>query len=64
MLTSLLANIVVSFLHGLMPMFLVSILDMVAAIVVGVLAAIWAIVKLFGSIPGVLKGIRLDRQLA
>jgi hypothetical protein len=64
MLTSLLANIVVSFLHGLVPLFLVSILDAIAAIIVGVLAAIWALIKLIGSIPAILKGIRLDRHLS
>jgi hypothetical protein len=57
LLTSLLANVVVSFLHGLVPDFLVSILDAIAAIVVGVLAAIWALVKLIGAIPGVVKAV-------
>ena len=61
-LTSLLANFVVAFLHGLVPLFLVSILDAVAAIVVGVLAAVWALVKLIGSIPAILTGLRLDRH--
>jgi hypothetical protein len=56
--TSLLANVIVSFLHGLMPSFLVSILDAVAAIVVGVLAAIWALIKLIGSIVPAFKGIK------
>jgi hypothetical protein len=63
LLTSFLANIVVSFLHGLVPLFLVSILDAIAAIVVGVLAAIWALIKLIGSIPGIYKGLRFDRHV-
>jgi hypothetical protein len=58
LLTSLLANVVVSFLHGIVPSFLVSILDAVAAIVVAVLAAIWALVKLIGAIPGVWKAVK------
>ncbi len=62
LVTSLLANVVVSFLHGLVPVFLVSILDAVAAIVVGVLAAVWSLVKLIGSIPAIVKGVRLDRH--
>ncbi len=60
--TSLVANIVVAFLHGLVPLFLVSILDAVAAIIVGVLAAVWALIKLIGSIPAILTGLRLDRH--
>jgi hypothetical protein len=63
LLTSLLVNILVSFLHGLVPGFLVSILDGVAAIIIAVLAAIWALVKLIGSIPGVVMGLRADRHL-
>jgi hypothetical protein len=57
-LTSLLANIVVSFLHGLVPGVLVSITDAVAAIVVGILAVIWALILLIGSIPAILRAIR------
>ena len=64
LLTSLLANIVVSFLHGLpVPGFLVSILDAIAAIVVAIIAVIWSLVKLIGSIPGAVKGLRVDRHL-
>lgn len=58
LLTSLLASIVVSFLHGIVPGFLVSILDAIAAIVVGVLAVIWALIKLIGAIPAIVKAIR------
>ena len=60
-LTSLLANVVVSFLHGLVPIFLVSITDDVAAIVVGILAAIWAIVLLISSLFSTVKALRFDR---
>lgn len=61
---SLVANVIVSFLHGIVPGFLVSITDAIAAIVIGIIAAIWALSKLIGSIPGILKGLRLDRHVA
>jgi len=52
-LTSFVATIVVSFLHGLVPGPLVSITDALAAIIVGIIALIWAIVVLIGSIIAV-----------
>ena len=52
-LTSFLATIIVSFLHGIVPGPLVSITDALAAIIVGILALIWAIVVLIGSIIAV-----------
>jgi hypothetical protein len=57
-LTSLVATLVVSFLHGVVPGLLVSITDTVAAIVLAVLAIVWGIVLLIGSIPSVLKAIK------
>ncbi len=60
-ITSFLGNVVVSFLHGLVPGFLVSITDGIAAIVVIVLAVIWAVVLLIGSLPAVIKALRVDR---
>ncbi len=54
-LTALLSNIIISLLHGLVPAFLVSITDCVAAIVIGILAAIWSIVLLLGSIPAIFE---------
>jgi len=55
-LTSFAGTILVSFLHALVPGFLVSITDAVAAIVVCILAALWAVFLLIGSIPA-LKGV-------
>jgi hypothetical protein len=49
-LTSFIATIIVSFLHGLVPGPIVSITDALAAIIVGIIALIWAIVVLIGSI--------------
>jgi ABC-type multidrug transport system fused ATPase/permease subunit len=63
-LTSLLAMIVVSFLHGLVPRFLVSITDAVAGLVHIILAAIWAVVFLVGSIVSIVKALRVDRGVA
>ncbi len=63
-LSSLLANIILSFLHSIVPRLLVSITDAVGAIVVGILAAIWALVFLIGAIPAIVKALRVDRATA
>lgn len=56
-LTSLLATVIVTFLHGLVPVILVSITDAVAALVVVVLAAIWAVFLLVGAVISIAKAI-------
>jgi hypothetical protein len=56
-LTSFVAVLVISFLHGFVPIILVSITDMLAALVIGVIAAIWSIVLLIGGIVGLVKAI-------
>lgn len=63
-LTSLLANVVVSFLIGFPPRILASITDVIGAIIVAVLAAIWAIVFLVGSIVSIVKVLRVTRVSA
>lgn len=63
-LTALVATLIVSFLHGLVPGFLVSITDAIAAIVVAVLALIWAIYFFIRSIPSIIKALRVDRAAA
>lgn len=55
--TSFLATIVVSFLQGLVPFPLVSITDAVAGIIVGILALIWAVIILIGSINAVVQAL-------
>ena len=55
---SLIANLVVSFLHGLVPGFLVSITDAIAAIVVAIIGIIVAILSLAGSIVSIVRAIR------
>lgn len=56
-LTSVVSVLIIGFLHGLMPVFLVSILDMIAAIIMGILALIWAIFLLIGSIFGLVRAV-------
>ena len=63
-LTSLLASIIVSFLHGFVPGFLVSITDAIGALVIAIQAAIWAVFLLIGSIPAIIKALRVDRALS
>jgi ABC-type multidrug transport system fused ATPase/permease subunit len=60
-LTSLLANAVVSFLHGMVPGILVSITDAVGAIVVSILGLIWAVLLLVGALVSIVKVLRLKR---
>ena len=56
-LTSLAANIVVSFLHALVPAPLVSITDAIATIIVFILVVLWAAFFLIGSIVAVVKAV-------
>ena len=56
-LTSLLANLIVGFLLNLVPGILVSITDVIGAIVVAVLAVIWAIFFLVGAVISIIKAI-------
>lgn len=62
-LTSLIGNLVVSFLHALVPTPLVSITDAVAAIIVAILAAIWALLLLIGSLPAIFKAVNVTRTI-
>jgi hypothetical protein len=59
-LTSLLANVIVTFLLGIVPGFLVSITDAISAIIVSIIAIIWGIILLVGSIVSIVKVIRLE----
>ena len=62
-LTSLLANVIVSFLHGFVPVFIVSVADVIAALIVCILAVIWAVLFLVGGIVSLVKVIRIDRAM-
>jgi VanZ family protein len=56
-LTSLLANLIIGFLHNFVPLPLVSITDAIGAIVVAILAVIWALVLLIFAIISIIKAI-------
>jgi hypothetical protein len=55
--TSMLGTFIITFLHGLVPIILVSITDSIAAIIVIILAVIWAIFLLIGSIFSIVKAV-------
>lgn len=56
--TSLLATIIISFLHGgIVPNFLVSVTDLIAAIIAVILAAVWAIVSLVFAVIAMVKAV-------
>jgi hypothetical protein len=54
---SLVAKLVILFLHGLVPSPLVSITDCVGGLVVIVIAAIWSMIYLVGGVISVIKVI-------
>lgn len=58
-ITSLVAVLIVQFLHGLVPGILVSITDAIAGIIVAILGVIWAILLLIGSLISIFKAIKL-----
>lgn len=55
--TSLLAGLLLSFLHGFVPSFLASITDMVGAIVIAILTLMWGLTFLVGSLKSVFKAL-------
>ena len=55
---ALLANVVVSFLHGEFPLPLVSITDAIGAIVIAVLAIVWALLHFVGALSSVFKALK------
>lgn len=61
--TSLVANLILAFLHGLVPNPVTSIADEIGAIIVVVLGLIWAALMLIGAIIAIVKALRVDRAL-
>jgi hypothetical protein len=57
-ISSLVANIIVSFLHALVPILLVSITDAIAAIIVGIIGVIWAVILLIGGIIAIIRALQ------
>ncbi len=56
-LTTLLAYLIIAFLHAFVPMPLVSITDAIGGLIALILAIIWAIVLLIFSIPSIFKAV-------
>jgi len=54
-ITSFVSNLIIAFLHGFVPGPLVSITDDIAAIIICILAIVWAVVYLIGGIISVIK---------
>jgi hypothetical protein len=54
-LTSLLTSFVIALLHGLVPIFLVSITDAAGALIAIVLAAVWAVLLVVSSVISIVK---------
>lgn len=63
-LTSLICNIICAFLQGIVPGILVSITDALAGIVFSIVAIIWGIVLLIGSIPGIVRALQVSAEAA
>lgn len=57
LLTTLLANIIITFLHGLVPIILVSISDAIAAIIMTILGIVWAVALLIGGVVSLVKTV-------
>ncbi|MGC5052350.1 hypothetical protein ACLQ2S_12945 [Micromonospora sp. DT48] len=62
-LTSLCCPVLLEFLHHLVPVILVSILDAVGALVFAIVAIVWALVLLIGAIPAIVKAVRATAAL-
>jgi hypothetical protein len=58
---SLLLTVLVSFLHGFPPGILVSITDVIAALIILVVSIIWAILVLIGAIMATIKAIPQEK---
>lgn len=56
-LSSIVAGMIVGFCHGIVPGFLVSITDGVAALIVLIIALIWGLFFLVGSIKSMVKAV-------
>ncbi|MGK5676118.1 hypothetical protein ACSNOB_25145 [Micromonospora sp. URMC 106] len=63
-LTALLCTVVLEFLHRLVPVILVSVVDDLGALLFAVVALVWGLVLLIGSIPAVVKAVRVTGAAA
>jgi hypothetical protein len=55
--TSFLATLLITFVYGLVPGFLVSIADVAVALVICVLAIVWGVIYAIGGVVSVVKVI-------
>lgn len=55
--TSLLASVMLSFLHGIVNVFLVSVTDLIGAVIIAVVAVVWSAVSLFFSIISIRRAV-------
>ncbi|MFC8303160.1 hypothetical protein ACFUCV_05680 [Specibacter sp. NPDC057265] len=60
---SVLLQLVLGFIHGFLPGPVVSIGDQFWAIVIGVVALMWALVMLIGAIPAIVNAVRVGAAL-
>ncbi len=56
-LSSLICTFIISFLHGIVPIILVSITDNISGICVAICGLIWAVIVLIGAIPAVVRSL-------
>jgi len=62
-LTTLLCTVVLAFVHRFVPVILVSIVDDIGALIFAIVAIIWGLVLLIGSIPSIWKAVRVTAAL-
>lgn len=58
LVTSIVGNLVVSFLHGLVPGFLVSLTDSIAALIIAILVLLWLAPLLLGSAVSMYRSLQ------
>jgi hypothetical protein len=63
LLTAVLLTFVTSLLHSIVPGFLVSITDALAALITAIVSAIWALLVLIGGIVSAVRVLQLGRQV-
>ncbi|MCU1443110.1 MAG: hypothetical protein JWQ59_1260 [Cryobacterium sp.] len=61
---SVVLQLVLSFIHGFLPGPVVAIGDQFWAIVTGIVALVWALVMLIGSIPAIVNAVRVSGAVA
>jgi hypothetical protein len=62
LLLSVLLTFVTMILHSIVPVFLVSITDSIAAIIIAIVGAVWGLLTLIGGIVSLVKQLNLGRQ--